>query len=244
MQTPVNVFQSGDDFRTGTVLLVDKPLDWTSFDVVNKLRFAIRKRFGFRKIKVGHAGTLDPRATGLLIICTGKMTKQINDFMGADKVYTGQIKLGETTPSYDSETEVNGTFPVEHISRELVEQAMRQMLGTHDQTPPVFSAKKIDGKKAYELARKGVEVQMRTAPVTIHEFEITHFDLPWVEFRAKCSKGTYIRSLAHDLGLNLNSGAYLTALRRTASGDFSVDQSESVESLVERIGETPPGELP
>jgi len=213
------------DFKEGQVLLIDKPLEWTSFDVVNKIRYAIRKTFGIRKIKVGHAGTLDPLATGLLIICTGKATKQINEFMGQPKEYTGTIQLGSTTPSYDLETEPDHTFPTEHITPELVEEVIRkQFTGDIMQTPPVFSAIKKEGQKAYELARQGIQMKMEKRPVQITSFE-TELKEDVIHFRVECSKGTYIRSLAHDLGQALQSGGHLSALRRTSIGTYSVEDA-------------------
>jgi len=212
-----------EDFKNGQVLLIDKPLEWTSFQVVNKLRWHIRQKFGIKKIKVGHAGTLDPLATGLLIICTGKFTKQINEYQGQVKEYTGEITLGATTPSYDLETEVNATFPIAHISEELIHTTVKQFIGEIDQVPPIFSALKKDGKRLYELAREGKTTEINSRKITIQEFEITKIELPKINFRVVCSKGTYIRSLAYDFGKSLNSGGYLSKLRRTKIGDFKVD---------------------
>ena len=222
-------------FQEGEVLLVDKPLEWTSFDVVNKLRYAIKKHLNVKKIKVGHAGTLDPLATGLLILCTGKKTKTIETLMGMKKEYTGTIKLGATTPSYDSETEENETFPTEHITKELAEQTALSFIGEQEQLPPIFSAKKIDGKRAYELARKGKEVEMKTSTITINEFEITRFENNEIDFRITCGKGTYIRSIAFDFGKKVNSGGYLTALRRTKIGEFNVDNAYTIEDFVSQV---------
>jgi tRNA pseudouridine55 synthase len=212
-----------EDFKNGQVLLIDKPLEWTSFQVVNKLRWHIRQRFGIKKIKVGHAGTLDPLATGLLIICTGKFTKQINEYQGQVKEYTGEITLGATTPSYDLESEVDATFPTEHITEELIHNTVQQFVGEIDQKPPIFSALKKEGKRLYELAREGKTTEIASRKITIQEFEITKIDFPKVNFKVVCSKGTYIRSLAYDFGKALNSGAHLSELRRTKIGNFSVD---------------------
>lgn len=224
------------NFIEGEVLLIDKPLEWTSFDVVNKLRYAIKRHLGVKKIKVGHAGTLDPLASGLLIICTGKKTKTINELMGLEKTYTGTITLGATTPSYDLETETNQTYPTNHITKELVEKTAASFLGEQEQLPPIFSAKRIDGKRAYEHARKGEEVKMKTAIVTISDFKITCFENNEVDFEITCSKGTYIRSIAHDFGQKLNSGAHLSALRRTKIGDFEVEDALRVEEFIDLVG--------
>lgn len=221
-----------ESFKTGQVLLIDKPLEWTSFQVVNKLRWHIRKRFNIKKIKVGHAGTLDPLATGLLIICTGKQTKSISEYQGQIKEYTGTFFIGATTPSYDLETNTDKTFSTEHITDALLYETTQQFIGKIQQKPPIFSAIKKDGKRLYELARKGETTQIKAREVEITEFEITKIELPNVEFRVVCSKGTYIRSLAHDFGLALNSGAHLSVLRRTKIGDFSVENAQSVEEFI------------
>ncbi|MGK0326052.1 MAG: tRNA pseudouridine55 synthase, partial [Polaribacter sp.] len=194
-----------EDYKNGQVLLIDKPLTWTSFQVVNKLRWEIRQRFNIKKIKVGHAGTLDPLATGLLIICTGKQTKEIHIYQGQIKEYTGTITLGATTPSYDLETEINQTFSTEHITEDLLKETTKQFIGDIQQKPPIFSAIKKDGKRLYELARKGETTEIASRQVTISEFEITKIDLPKVDFRVVCSKGTYVRSLAFDFGNALKS---------------------------------------
>jgi tRNA pseudouridine55 synthase len=212
-----------DDFLNGQLLLIDKPLGWTSFQSVNKLKWAIRKQFNLKKIKIGHAGTLDPLATGLLLICTGKFTKKIPEFQGQTKEYTGTITLGATTPSYDLETEIDQTFPTEHITEENIRKTTLQFIGEIEQTPPIFSALKKDGKRLYEYAREGKSVEIKTRKTTILEFEITAINLPEINFRIVCSKGTYIRSIAYDFGKALNSGGHLTALRRTKIGDFNVD---------------------
>ena len=222
-------------FKEGQVLLFDKPLNWTSFQLVNKVRWLIRKTYKIKKIKVGHAGTLDPLATGLLIICTGKFTKRIEEFMGQEKEYTGTIVLGATTPSYDLETEVNGNFPIDHITDASIKDATTQFLGEIDQVPPIFSALKKDGKRLYELAREGKEVEIKSRKIEISEFEITRIDLPELDFRVVCSKGTYIRSLAHDFGKALGSGAYLSELRRTKIGDFNVNNATSPNVFKENL---------
>ena len=216
---------SKEDFLEGQLLLIDKPLGWSSFQAVNKLKWAIRKKFHLKKIKIGHAGTLDPLATGLLLICTGKFTKKINDLQGQAKEYTGTITLGATTPSYDLETAVDETFSIAHISDALILKTTIDFIGDIEQTPPVFSALKKDGKRLYEYAREGKEVEIKKRQVTISEFEITRFNLPEIDFRVVCSKGTYIRSLAHDFGKALHSGGHLSALRRTKIGDYNVNKA-------------------
>ncbi len=227
--------KSSKDFLSGQVLLIDKPLNWTSFQVVNKLRWEIRKAFNIKKIKVGHAGTLDPLATGLLIICTGKMTKQINTFQAQIKEYTGTIVLGSTTPSYDLETEIDNTFLTAHITEELIQETTKKFIGDIAQFPPVFSAIKKDGKRLYEFARAGESVEIKSRQITINTFEITQIALPEIDFRVVCSKGTYIRSLAHDFGKALDSGGHLSVLRRTKIGDFNVSEALSVEKFIENL---------
>jgi len=224
-----------EDFKEGKVLLIDKPLEWTSFQVVNKLRWHIRKQFDIKKIKVGHAGTLDPLATGLLIICTGKQTKSIETYQGQLKEYTGTFVIGSTTPSYDLETEINETFPTDHITEELIHNTTQQFTGKIQQKPPIFSAIKKDGKRLYELARQGKTTEIQSREIEIFNFEITKINLPNLEFRVVCSKGTYIRSLAHDFGQALQSGAHLSVLRRTKIGDFSVDNAQSIDEFVETL---------
>jgi len=223
---------TAEDYQSGQVLLIDKPLNWTSFQVVNKLRWEIRQAFNIKKIKVGHAGTLDPLATGLLVICTGKMTKQISTFQGQIKEYTGTFVLGSTTPSFDLETEINETFQTEHITEDLVNKTTKQFIGDIEQFPPVFSAIKKDGKRLYEFARAGEAVDIKSRIVTINEFEITRFENNEIDFRVVCSKGTYIRSLANDFGKALNSGAHLAKLRRTKIGDFNVENADSIEDFI------------
>lgn len=224
-----------EQFLNGEIILIDKPLGWTSFQVVNKIRWLIRSTFGIKKIKVGHAGTLDPLASGLLILCTGKMTKSIEQFMGQEKEYTGTFTLGATTPSYDLETEIDHTFPTDHITEELLQTTLDQFVGTIDQYPPVFSALKKDGKRLYEFAREGVEVEIPTRKVTIRSFELTQKAIPKVDFKVICSKGTYIRSLANDYGKALNSGAHLSALRRTRIGKFNIEQAVSIEDFEKQL---------
>jgi tRNA pseudouridine55 synthase len=224
-----------EQFLNGEIILIDKPLGWTSFQVVNKIRWLIRSTFGIKKIKVGHAGTLDPLASGLLILCTGKMTKSIEQFMGQEKEYTGTFTLGATTPSYDLETEIDHTFPTDHITEELLQTTLDQFVGTIDQYPPVFSALKKDGKRLYEFAREGVEVEIPTRKVNIRSFELTQKAIPKVDFKVICSKGTYIRSLANDYGKALNSGAHLSALRRTRIGKFNIEQAVSIEDFEKQL---------
>jgi len=224
-----------DDFKNGQTILVDKPLNWTSFQVVNKLRWVIRKKFNIKKIKVGHAGTLDPLATGLLIICTGKFTKKINEFQAETKEYTGTITLGATTPSYDLETEIDKIFTIEHLSEKKIKETTKLFLGEIDQTPPIYSAIKKDGVRLYELARKGETTEIKSRKITIFEFVITKIEMPNVDFRVVCSKGTYIRSLANDFGEALKTGAHLSALRRTKSGNFDVNNSITPEEFIENM---------
>jgi tRNA pseudouridine55 synthase len=215
---------SAEEILAGKVLLIDKPLTWSSFQAVNKLKYILKRKYDLpKKFKIGHAGTLDPLATGLLIICTGKFTKKITEIQAQIKEYTGTIVLGATTPSYDLETEVDAVFPTEHITEALILETTKQFIGEIDQKPPVFSAIKKDGKRLYEHARAGEEVEIQSRKTTIHEFEITRIQLPEVDFRVTCSKGTYIRSLAFDFGLALQSGGHLSALRRTKIGDYSVE---------------------
>ncbi|CAM4202134.1 tRNA pseudouridine(55) synthase TruB [Gillisia hiemivivida] len=220
-----------EEFKEGQILLFDKPLGWTSFQLVNKVRWLIRQSCKIKKIKVGHAGTLDPLASGLLIICTGKFTKRIEEFQGQEKEYTGTFTLGGTTPSYDLETEIDQTFEIDHISEEDINEATKGFLGEISQVPPVFSALKKNGKRLYEYARNGEDVEIPSRKVTISAFEITNVEMPKVEFRVACSKGTYIRSLAHDFGKAFNSGAHLSTLRRTKIGTFNVDDSLDIASF-------------
>ncbi|MEM8927984.1 MAG: tRNA pseudouridine(55) synthase TruB [Bacteroidota bacterium] len=219
---------SSSYFTDGQILLIDKPLEWSSFQAVNALKWAIRKKFNLtKKFKIGHAGTLDPLATGLLLICTGKFTKKIPELQGQVKEYTGTLSLGATTPSYDLETAIDQTFPTAHISISKIKTCATSFLGDIEQYPPVFSAVKKDGKRLYEFARKGETVEIPSRKIKIFDFEITNIHLPKVDFKVVCSKGTYIRSLAHDFGKALDSGAHLTALRRTKIGDFDVNNAQS-----------------
>lgn len=223
------------NFQEGEIILIDKPLTWTSFDVVNKIRWNIKQKLGVKKIKVGHAGTLDPLATGLLIVCTGKKTKTIDTIQAEEKTYMGTILLGKTTPSYDLETEYNQEFPTEHITVALMEEIRQTFLGEQQQQAPIFSAKQIDGKRAYEHARAGREIEMKHNAVQIHSFSIDSSRFPEIDFEICCSKGTYIRSIAHDFGKKLNSGGTLIALRRIKSGNFSIDEAFSVEEFIKKI---------
>ncbi len=224
-----------NDYQTGQVLLFDKPLHWTSFQLVNKVRWIIKKKFGIKKIKVGHAGTLDPLATGLVIICVGKKTKEINQYMGMPKTYTGTFHLGATTPSYDLETEIDQNFEIDHITSEKIQAVVHQFQGEIDQQPPVFSALKKEGKRLYEYARKGEDVEIPTRKVMIHDFSITQESLPELDFEVRCSKGTYIRSLANDFGKALHSGAYLSQLRRTEIGQFKVEDALQLDTFIDQM---------
>lgn len=222
-----------DQLKEGQLYLIDKPLDWTSFDIVNKLKYALKKIAP--KIKIGHAGTLDPKATGLLIVCVGKYTKRITEIQDQYKVYTGSLQLGATTECYDTERPINQTFDISHITHEDIYKTVEQFKGLITQVPPAHSAVKIEGKNAYELARKGQEVSIKSREVNIYEFDITEINLPFVHFRIKCSKGTYIRSIANDFGKALNNGAYLTSLRRENIGEYSVENAWKIEDLILKI---------
>lgn len=228
--------KTADDFLNGQIILIDKPLKWSSFQAVNKLKYLLKHHYNLpKKFKIGHAGTLDPLATGLLIICTGKFTKTISEIQSQTKEYTGTITVGATTPSYDLETEVDATFPTDHITEELIQETTKQFLGEIDQKPPVFSAIKKDGKRLYEHARAGEEVEIASRKTTIYEFEITRVALPEIDFRVQCSKGTYIRSLAYDFGKALQSGGYLSALRRTKIGAYQVEDGLTPEAFEQHI---------
>ena len=225
-----------DDFLNGQVLLIDKPLTWSSFQAVNKLKYILKRNFDLpKKFKIGHAGTLDPLASGLLIICTGKFTKKITEIQAQPKEYTGTFFIGATTPSYDLETEIDQTYPTTHIDEALIHKTVEQFLGEIDQKPPVFSAIKKDGVRLYEHARAGIEVEIASRKTTIYEFEITRIALPEIDFRVVCSKGTYIRSLAFDFGKAMNSGSHLTALRRTKIGDYNVQNAMTPEQFEKSI---------
>lgn len=223
-----------EQFTEGTVLLIDKPLHWTSFQAVNKIKWLLKSKLKI-KTKVGHAGTLDPLATGLLIVCTGKKTKTIETYQAQQKEYTGTFFIGATTPCFDLEKEIDFTFPTEHITTELLHETTKQFVGKIMQTPPIFSAVKVDGKRAYDIARAGGEAVINPKEITIYSFELTRIALPEIDFKVTCSKGTYIRSLARDFGLALQSGAHLTALRRTKIGDFSADNAFSMEDFQDSI---------
>lgn len=228
-----------EEFQNGQVLLIDKPLHWSSFQTVNKMKWVLKSKLKLKKIKIGHAGTLDPLATGLLIVCTGKATKTITEIQAQAKEYTGTFFIGATTPSYDLETEVDQTFPTDHISEDLIRETTKQFLGEIDQKPPIFSAIKKDGKRLYEHARAGEEVEIASRKTTVYEFEITRIALPEVDFRIACSKGTYIRSMAYDFGKALESGAHLTALRRTKIGDYSVENAMDITSFEASVVPSP-----
>lgn len=234
-----------EELRAGTVFLVDKPLGWTSFDVVNKIRYTLKKTFGVKNVKVGHAGTLDPLASGLLVVCAGAETKNADAYQGREKEYTGSFTLGATTPSYDGETPVTDGFPTGHITEALIRETARERFtGDLLQRPPLYSALNIGGKRAYLHARKGVEVELEARPIRIERFDIEAVEMPRVDFRIACSKGTYIRSVAHDFGLALGSRAYLSALRRTRIGNFRIEDAQPVERIVSRIqswGSSPDG---
>lgn len=225
-------------FQEGHMLLIDKPKTWTSFDVVNKLRWQIKNKLKVKKIKVGHAGTLDPLATGLLVLCTGKFTKKIEGLTADHKTYTGTILLGKTTPSYDLETEYDTEFPTDHINDALIDEVRQSFLGKQMQTPPLFSAKHVDGKRAYEFAREGKTVELKQNEIEIFDFTTDTSELPKLHFAIKCSKGTYIRSIASDLGKQLNSGGTLIELRRTASGDFDIKEALTIEQAIHMIEES------
>ncbi len=225
------------NFKEGEIIYIDKPYKWTSFGVVNKVRYFVCRKQGVKKIKVGHAGTLDPLATGVMILCTGKATKKIEDFQYQTKEYIATLMLGATTPSFDLEKEIDATYPTEHITRELVEETLKQFVGEIQQVPPTFSACKVNGKRAYELARKGNDVELKAKTLVIDEIELLECELPVIKIRVVCSKGTYIRALARDIGQALNSGAHLTALQRTRVGDVTLDkcmQLDDFEAWIEQ----------
>ncbi len=223
------------DFEAGEILYIDKPLQWTSFDVVNKVRGTLCRSLGVKKLKVGHAGTLDPLATGVMIVCTGKATKRIDELQSGAKEYIATLALGATTPSFDLEHEIDAHFPTEHITRQLVDDVLSQFRGEIWQVPPVYSAVKIDGKRAYDYARKAQEVALKPKLLVVDELEVLRFELPVLQIRVVCSKGTYIRALARDIGMALHSGAHLTALRRTRVGTATVDKCWDIDQLIERI---------
>jgi tRNA pseudouridine55 synthase len=225
-----------EEYLDGQVLLIDKPLKWSSFQAVNKLKYLLINKVGLpKKFKIGHAGTLDPLATGLLLICTGKFTKRISELQGQAKEYTGTFYIGATTPSYDLETEIDQTFPIDHIDEASIHETVKQFLGEIDQKPPIFSAIKKDGVRLYEHARAGESIEIESRKTTIHEFEITRIALPEIDFRVVCSKGTYIRSLAYDFGKAMNSGSHLTVLRRTKIGNYHVKNAIDITLFEEEL---------
>lgn len=229
------------DFRTGELILIDKPYTWSSFQAVNKLKHFLKKHPSlllddkYIHLKIGHAGTLDPLATGLLIICTGKKTKEISTFQDLNKEYTGTFYIGATTPCYDKEKEIDARFPIEHITQDLVLETAKSYIGKQLQVPPMFSAIRVNGKRVYELAREGKEIELKERPIEIIDFDITRYELPYIDFRITCSKGTYIRSIARDFGLSLNSGAYLESLCRTKIGKFSIHNALTPEDYIKTV---------
>ena len=229
------------DYRNGELLLINKPYTWSSFQAVNKLKHALKKHPSLEldgkhvHLKIGHAGTLDPLATGLLIICTGKRTKSISEFQDLPKEYTGTFFIGATTPCYDKEKDVDATYPIDHITKEMVYETAKSFIGKQEQIPPMFSAVKVDGKRLYKLARVGQEIELKARPIEILDFEITSCELPLVNFRIACSKGTYIRSIARDFGLALDSGAYLDTLCRTKIGDFTIENAKTPEEFIQTL---------
>ena len=227
----------GVDFKEGYIAIIDKPLEWTSTDVVRKIKYALQHRLGYKKIKIGHAGTLDPLATGVLIVCIGKATKMVNELQAEQKEYIADIVLGATTPSYDLEHPIDKYYPTEHITREKIEQVLQELTGERLQAPPIYSAKKVEGVRAYEFARAGEEVELKKALINIYEMEILSLEMPLLRIRVRCSKGTYIRSLAHEIGQALDSGAHLSALRRTRSGGFTAENGWKLEDFMEKLRE-------
>jgi tRNA pseudouridine55 synthase len=223
------------NFAEGEVLLFDKPYRWTSFDLVKKIRHMVKVKYNYSKLKVGHAGTLDPLASGLLIICTGKATKQINTYQDQEKEYVAGLLLGKTTPSFDLETVYDSEYPTEHITREMIDATLKSFLGESDQIPPIFSAKFFEGKRAYEYARKGEEIELKASRISISEIELLEFNVPNILIRVKCSKGTYIRSLVRDIGIHLNSGACMVSLRRTAIGGYTINNALSIEEFENKL---------
>ncbi len=227
----------GIDFPEGYIAVIDKPLEWTSTDVVRKIKYALQHKLGYRKIKIGHAGTLDPLATGVLIVCIGKATKMVNALQAEEKEYIAELELGATTPSFDMEHPIDCRYPTEHITREMIEQAMQSLTGERLQAPPIYSAKKVEGVRAYEFARAGEEVELKKALINIYEMEILELEMPRLKIRVRCSKGTYIRSLAQEIGQAVNSGAYLTSLRRTRSGGFTAENGWNLQDFMEKLAE-------
>ena len=227
----------GIDFREGYIAVIDKPLEWTSTDVVRKIKYVLINRLGYKKIKIGHAGTLDPLATGVLLICIGKATKMVNALQSEEKEYVAELELGATTPSHDMEHPIDKRYPTEHITRELIDEALHSLTGERLQAPPIYSAKKVEGVRAYEFARAGEEVELKKALINIYEIEVLDFAMPYLKLRVRCSKGTYIRSLAYEVGEALNSGAYLRSLRRTRSGGFTAENGYKLENFLEKLHE-------
>jgi tRNA pseudouridine55 synthase len=221
-----------EEVQEGLILSIDKPIGWTSFQVVNKIRWHLKNQTGLKKLKVGHAGTLDPLATGLLLLCTGKKTKSISQLQQKEKIYTGTITLGATTPSYDLETDIDNRFPTKQLTEDLLSETTKKFTGTIEQFPPLFSAVKKEGKRLYEYARAGDKPVIEARKVIVSKFELKRIELPELDFEIKCSKGTYIRSLAHDFGKKVQSGGYLSALKRTGNGDFSLEEAYTMESVV------------
>ena len=229
-------FKNFNPKEEGYVAVIDKPLEWTSSDVVRKIKFRLNK-MGHRKIKIGHAGTLDPLATGVLLVCIGKATKMVDALQAEEKEYVAELELGATTPSYDMEHEIDQRYPTEHITRQMIEQALADLTGERLQAPPIYSAKKVEGVRAYEFARAGEQVELKKALINIYEMEILEFEMPRLKIRVRCSKGTYIRSLAHEIGQAVESGAYLRSLRRTRSGGFTVENAYELQNFLEKLQE-------
>lgn len=227
----------GIDFREGYIAVIDKPLEWTSTDVVRKIKYVLINRLGYKKIKIGHAGTLDPLATGVLLICIGKATKMVNALQSEEKEYVAELELGATTPSHDMEHPIDQRYPTEHITREMIDEALLSLTGERLQAPPIYSAKKVEGVRAYEFARAGEEVELKKALINIYEIEVLDFTMPYLKLRVRCSKGTYIRSLAYEVGQALQSGAYLRSLRRTRSGGFTAENGYKLENFLEKLHE-------
>ena len=225
------------NFPEGYIAVIDKPLEWTSTDVVRKVKFALQ-HLGYKKIKIGHAGTLDPLATGILLVCIGKATKMVNALQAEEKEYIAELELGASTPSYDMEHPIDQHYPTEHITRQMLEQALTDLTGERLQAPPIYSAKKVEGVRAYEFARAGEEVELKKALINIYEMEILDLQMPFMKIRVRCSKGTYIRSLAHEIGQAVGSGAYLRSLRRTRSGGFTVDNAWDLQNFLEKLKST------
>ena len=226
----------GVEFPEGYVAVIDKPYEWTSADVVRKIKFQLRK-CGYPKIKIGHAGTLDPLATGILLVCIGRATKQVEALQAEEKEYVAELMLGATTPSGDMEHEVDNTYPTEHITREMVEEALKSLTGEREQLPPLYSAKKVQGVRAYEFARAGEEIELKKALINIYELELMEYDMPRIKIRVRCSKGTYIRSLAFEIGEALHSGAYLSSLQRTRSGGYTTEKAHTLDDFMEKLRE-------